>query len=180
MAIKVGINGFGRIGRQVVRAAKEGGMKDLDFVAVNDLTDTKTLAHLFKYDSVHRAYRGTVSHSSDAITIDGNRVEISDQGEVYVDGEAVDTIRVVDFEEPYDLVKTGDTFFVPAPGVQPQTMEAGESQVAQGFVESSNVNAIRTMTDMIETMRVFESYQRIIRTADEATAKTVNEVGRSA
>lgn len=115
-----------------------------------------------------------------AITIDGNRVEISDQGEVYVDGEAVDTIRVVDFEEPYDLVKTGDTFFVPAPGVQPQTMEEGESQVAQGFVESSNVNAIRTMTDMIETMRVFESYQRIIRTADDATAKTVNEVGRSA
>lgn len=115
-----------------------------------------------------------------AITIDGNRVEISDQGEVYVDGEAVDTIRVVDFEEPYDLVKTGDTSFVPAPGVQPQTMEEGKSQLAQGFVESSNVNAIRTMTELIETMRVFESYQRIIRTADDATAKTVNEVGRSA
>ena len=55
MAIRVGINGFGRIGRQVVRAAKEQGV-DLDFIAVNDLTDTKTLAHLFKYDSVHRTY----------------------------------------------------------------------------------------------------------------------------
>ena len=55
MAIRVGINGFGRIGRQVLRAAKQAGIKDLDFVAVNDLTDTKTLAHLFKYDSVHRA-----------------------------------------------------------------------------------------------------------------------------
>ena len=76
MAIKVGINGFGRIGRQVVRAAKEGGLKDLDFVAVNDLTDTKTLAHLFKYDSVHRAYRGTVSHSADAITIDGDVLKV--------------------------------------------------------------------------------------------------------
>jgi glyceraldehyde 3-phosphate dehydrogenase len=54
MAIRVGINGFGRIGRQVVRAAKNDGVADLDFVAVNDLTDTKTLAHLFKYDSVHR------------------------------------------------------------------------------------------------------------------------------
>src|SRR5687768_107884 len=76
MAIKVGINGFGRIGRQVVRAAKEGGMKDLDFVAVNDLTDTKTLAHLFKYDSVHRTYRGTVSHSGDGITIDGDLLKV--------------------------------------------------------------------------------------------------------
>jgi glyceraldehyde 3-phosphate dehydrogenase len=76
MAIKVGINGFGRIGRQVVRAAKEGGLKDLDFVAVNDLTDTKTLAHLFKYDSVHRTYRGTVSQSSDGISIDGDNLKV--------------------------------------------------------------------------------------------------------
>ena len=54
MAIRVGINGFGRIGRQVLRAAKQQGVADLDFVAVNDLTDTKTLAHHLKYDSVHR------------------------------------------------------------------------------------------------------------------------------
>jgi glyceraldehyde 3-phosphate dehydrogenase len=76
MAIKVGINGFGRIGRQVIRAAKEGGRNDLDFVAVNDLTDTKTLAHLFKYDSVHRAYRGTVSHTADSILIDGDELKV--------------------------------------------------------------------------------------------------------
>ena len=61
MAIRVGINGFGRIGRQVLRAAKQAGITDLDFVAVNDLTDTKTLAHLFKYDSVHREYQGEVA-----------------------------------------------------------------------------------------------------------------------
>ena len=61
MAIRVGINGFGRIGRQVLRAAKQAGITDLDFVAVNDLTDTKTLAHLFKYDSVHREYQGSTS-----------------------------------------------------------------------------------------------------------------------
>jgi glyceraldehyde 3-phosphate dehydrogenase len=76
MAIKVGINGFGRIGRQVVRAAKEGGMTDIDFVAVNDLTDTKTLAHLFKYDSVHRTYRGTVAQSSEGISIDGDTLKV--------------------------------------------------------------------------------------------------------
>jgi len=72
MAIRVGINGFGRIGRQVVRAAKNAGVADLDFVAVNDLTDTKTLAHLFKYDSVHRRYQGDVEAKADAVVIDGD------------------------------------------------------------------------------------------------------------
>ena len=76
MAIRVGINGFGRIGRQVLRAAKQQGVADLDFVAVNDLTDTKTLSHLFQYDSVHGRYDGEVSHDADGITIDGDRVRI--------------------------------------------------------------------------------------------------------
>ncbi|HWE42165.1 MAG TPA: type I glyceraldehyde-3-phosphate dehydrogenase [Gemmatimonadaceae bacterium] len=76
MAIRVGINGFGRIGRQVLRAAKLQGVADLDFVAVNDLTDTKTLAHLFKYDSVHRTYQGDVSQSANGITVDGDEVKV--------------------------------------------------------------------------------------------------------
>jgi glyceraldehyde 3-phosphate dehydrogenase len=76
MAIRVGINGFGRIGRQVVRAAKQGGRKDIDFVAVNDLTDTKTLAHLFKYDSVHRTYKGDVKAGDGSITIDGDDIKV--------------------------------------------------------------------------------------------------------
>ncbi len=76
MAIRVGINGFGRIGRQVLRAAKEQGVADLDFVAVNDLTDTKTLAHLFKYDSVHRTYAGDVEAGNDTITVDGDEIRI--------------------------------------------------------------------------------------------------------
>ena len=75
MALKVGINGFGRIGRQVIRAAKEQGVA-LDFVAVNDLTDTKTLAHLFKYDSVHGTFEGTVSHDDDSITINGDTIKV--------------------------------------------------------------------------------------------------------
>jgi glyceraldehyde 3-phosphate dehydrogenase len=76
MAIRVGINGFGRIGRQVVRAAKEQGVADLDFIAVNDLTDTKTLAHLFKYDSVHRAYDGEVSTAANGICVDGDEIRV--------------------------------------------------------------------------------------------------------
>lgn len=73
--IRVGINGFGRIGRQVVRAAKAGGAM-LDIVAVNDLTDTKTLAHLFKYDSVHGIFGGEVTHDADSISIDGDRIKV--------------------------------------------------------------------------------------------------------
>ena len=76
MAIRVGINGFGRIGRQVVRAAKQQGVTDIDFVAVNDLTDTKTLAHLFKYDSVHRTYPGAVSATGQGISIDGDEMRV--------------------------------------------------------------------------------------------------------
>src|SRR3954449_13507249 len=76
MGIRVGINGFGRIGRQVVRAAKLQGKDDIDFVAVNDLTDTKTLAHLFKYDSVHRTYQGDVSAGEGSITVDGDEIRI--------------------------------------------------------------------------------------------------------
>jgi glyceraldehyde 3-phosphate dehydrogenase len=75
MTLKVGINGFGRIGRQVIRAAKESNTP-IDFVAVNDLTDTKTLAHLFKYDSVHGIYDGSVAHDAESITIQGDRIRV--------------------------------------------------------------------------------------------------------
>ena len=76
MAIKVGINGFGRIGRQVLRAAKQQGAADIEIVAVNDLTDTKTLAHLFKYDSVHRTYDGDVGAGQGSICVDGTDVKV--------------------------------------------------------------------------------------------------------
>ncbi len=75
MGTRVAINGFGRIGRQVLRAAKETGA-GLDFVAINDLTDTKTLAHLFKYDSVHGTFGGTVSSTADSITVNGDTIKV--------------------------------------------------------------------------------------------------------
>ena len=76
MAIRVGINGFGRIGRNVVRAAQAMGVKDLDFVAVNDLTDTKTLAHLLKYDSVHGRYPGEIIATADGIVVDDDSMRV--------------------------------------------------------------------------------------------------------
>ena len=76
MAVRVGINGFGRIGRNVVRAAKKMGITELDFVAVNDLTDTKTLAHLLKYDSVHGRYPGSVEAREGALVVDGDEMKV--------------------------------------------------------------------------------------------------------
>jgi glyceraldehyde 3-phosphate dehydrogenase len=76
MPIRVAINGFGRIGRNVLRAARTLGVKEFDFVAVNDLTDTKTLAHLLKYDSVHGRFAGTVESKADAIVVDGDSIRV--------------------------------------------------------------------------------------------------------
>ena len=73
-AVKVGINGFGRIGRNIMRAAL--GDKDIDFVAVNDLTNAATLAHLLKYDSVLGNLSAEVKAEGEGITVDGDRFNV--------------------------------------------------------------------------------------------------------
>ena len=76
MVTKVGINGFGRVGRQVLKAVIENHSGSLEVVALNDLTDTKTNAHLFKYDSTYGIYKGTVEAKEDSIVIDGKVVKV--------------------------------------------------------------------------------------------------------
>jgi len=85
MAIRVGINGFGRIGRLVVRAARRRRFNDVEFVAVNDLTDAKTLAHLFRFDSVHGVW-------DEPVSADGPRLHIGK-----------DTIEVLEHKDPTQL-----------------------------------------------------------------------------
>jgi len=75
MGVKIGINGFGRIGRNFFRAAKQRGL-DFDFVAVNDITDAATLAHLLKYDSVLGGFDGEVGVSENGITVDGDELRV--------------------------------------------------------------------------------------------------------
>jgi glyceraldehyde 3-phosphate dehydrogenase len=75
MSVRVGINGFGRIGRNVFRAMRDRA-EGVEIVAVNDITDAATLAHLLKYDSVHGRYRGTIEHSDDGLVVDGNAVRV--------------------------------------------------------------------------------------------------------
>ena len=74
MAVKVGINGFGRIGRNIFRTAL--GNKDIEIVAVNDLTTPATLAHLLKYDSILGNLPNNVSHSENSITVDGKELKV--------------------------------------------------------------------------------------------------------
>lgn len=76
MAIRVAINGFGRIGRNVLRSAKKSGTTDLDFVAVNDLTDNGTLAHLLQFDSVHGTYPGSVEVIDGGLRVDGDDLKV--------------------------------------------------------------------------------------------------------
>ena len=75
MSVRVGINGFGRIGRNVFRAAHERNA-DIEWVGVNDLTDAKTLGHLLKYDSVLGPYPGTVEVQDDTLVVDGKEVKV--------------------------------------------------------------------------------------------------------
>lgn len=75
MGVKIGINGFGRIGRVIMRAAQQKGA-DLDFVAVNDLTDAQTCAHLLTYDSVHGRFPGTVQAKDDGIIVNGKEIKM--------------------------------------------------------------------------------------------------------
>ena len=74
MAIRVGINGFGRIGRLVFRRLAEN-FSVFDVVGINDITDTKTLAYLLKYDSVHRRFNGEVCHDAESIIVNGKKIK---------------------------------------------------------------------------------------------------------
>ncbi|MDO8687472.1 MAG: glyceraldehyde 3-phosphate dehydrogenase N-terminal domain-containing protein, partial [Dehalococcoidales bacterium] len=76
MTTKIGINGFGRIGRLTFRAMNQYQSKQLEIVAVNDLTDTKTNAHLLKWDSTYGPYPGTVAATKNGIAIDGKEIRV--------------------------------------------------------------------------------------------------------
>ncbi|MEO8032148.1 MAG: type I glyceraldehyde-3-phosphate dehydrogenase [Gemmatimonadota bacterium] len=79
MSVKIAINGFGRIGRNVLRVAEAVGTNEIEIVAVNDLTDTTTLAHLLKYDSVHGKFAGTVAAEADGLKVNGRSIKVFSQ-----------------------------------------------------------------------------------------------------
>ena len=113
------------------------------------------------------------------IEINGKSVVVDAQGNVSADGNPVDTIKIVDFPQPYALEKAGNSLFALAdPDIAEN--EAEEVEVRQGFVEFSNVDPIRVMTEMIEVLRGYESYKKIIQSIDDVSSKAINDVGRLA
>jgi len=83
MSVKVGINGFGRIGRQVLKAIRDMYPNELEVVAFNDIGDTKTMAHLLKYDSTYGRFNGAVEIADDGLLIDGKKVKVGWEGTQY-------------------------------------------------------------------------------------------------
>jgi flagellar basal-body rod protein FlgG len=112
------------------------------------------------------------------ITLEEGVVEIDEKGRVYVDGDEAGRLQITAFNDPNRLTKAGHGRFAAADAaVRENQPEA--TTVRQGFLETSNVSPVRAMTEMIETSRAFEAYQKVIHSVDEATAKSINEVGKT-
>ncbi|MFP3912877.1 MAG: flagellar basal-body rod protein FlgF [Desulfobacteraceae bacterium] len=110
------------------------------------------------------------------IKISGQDVTIDENGDVYADGGRAGSIKVVGISDVHLLRKTGDSLFEPPAGGVNE-MDAEGTLVKQGFLESANVNPIRAMTEMIDIMRGYESYQKVIQFLDGVTQKSIAQVG---
>jgi flagellar basal-body rod protein FlgF len=111
------------------------------------------------------------------IALQGNVVKIDSHGGIIVDGQEVDQLKIVTPPAENAFQKAENALFAAPPG--PAVEEVGSDlDVKQGYVELSNVNAIKGMTALIDAMRAYESYQKVLQTWSETTARTVNDVGR--
>jgi len=111
-----------------------------------------------------------------AIQINGKQVTVDADGNLIVDGAQTGKLKIVEFEDRNALTKVGKNLFKSVAGAAESTPE--EVHVEQGAVEGANVDAVRMMTEMIETLRGYESYQKTIQTLDSVESKAVNELGR--
>ena len=111
------------------------------------------------------------------IKIDGQDYVVDKEGNISVDGIQIDTLKIVNFADPQSVKKVGNTLFAPADSSFVEE-KAERFMVSQGFIELSNVDAVRVMTEMIEALRGFESYKKVIQSIDEVTSKAIDKVGR--
>ena len=113
-----------------------------------------------------------------AITIEAGTVDIDMTGGIFVDGDEVGRLKITEIDNPQTLKKTGNGRFMPTDATiaapAPET-----ASVSQGYLESANVSPILAMTEMIETTRVFEAYQKVIQSADEATQISLKDIGKT-
>lgn len=118
-----------------------------------------------------------VLSESGPITISGDEISISRDGVVSSDGESIAKLKVIDFAKPYNLNKT-DYGYLIAGVDEVKPVKANNFEILQGYVESSNVNIIDQMVDMMISFRAYEAGQKAIHTQDETLNKAVNELGR--
>ena len=110
------------------------------------------------------------------IELDGGSITIDGDGSIQVDGTTVDSIRVTRFPDARNLKKTGESLFIAADDGASGT-PSDEFEIMQGYVELANVDPVRGMVEMIEALRVFEAYQKMLETLDEVDSQAVGDVG---
>ncbi|MDH3799157.1 MAG: flagellar hook-basal body protein, partial [Desulfobacterales bacterium] len=120
---------------------------------------------------------GEISVDSEEDPNQHKKFSVDEEGNITVDGNQIDSLRLVDFPQPYKLTKVGEALFKPTDSGRGE-VQAGNVRVSQGFIELSNVDAVKMMTEMIEVLRGYESYQKIIRSVDEVNSKAINEIGQ--
>ena len=103
------------------------------------------------------------------------QVAITTSGDIYADGEYIDTVKIVDFEDYNYLKKYGENMYEPVDGA---TETEPKAVIQQGYLEASNINVVSEMVEMITITRAYESNQKALQTADDMIEKAVNEVGR--
>jgi flagellar basal-body rod protein FlgF len=115
--------------------------------------------------------------SGGPIMIQGSQVIIDPQGAIIVDGQEIDRLKVVEAQDHDAFQKAENGLFTLKPGAA-VAETAAETDLKQGFLEQSNVNPIKGMTALIDAMRAYESYQKVLQTWNETTSRAVNDVGR--
>ena len=125
----------------------------------------------------HAGYplRGKGKH----IKIEGTEVTIAKDGSITVDGERVDTLKAVDFKDYSSLKKVGDDLFKNMGGKQNEQKAEGV-EIEQHYLELSNINIVKEMLKMIDVLRIYESYQKVIKSMDETDSRATRDVGQVA
>jgi flagellar basal-body rod protein FlgF len=113
------------------------------------------------------------------IKISGDTIEITEEGDIIIDGKKENTIMVVDFAKPYKLKKIGNNLLDTASSDVQPSEKPEDTELVQGSLESSSVSVIQEMVKMVECLRAFELNQKAIMTQDELTNKAISDVGRT-
>lgn len=111
------------------------------------------------------------------ILVDGKNIVINEDGQVFSDGNEIDTLKLVDFNDYKLLKKEGEALYLDTSD-DAGNMKEAEGLILQGSVEASNVNSVKMMVEMITMLRSYEANQKVIKTFDELLSKSVNEIGR--